>query len=243
MIKINNDLKKLRSTLDNINISIASLLAERINIVKEVGNAKNETKNFYVPERENFIFKTLSKKFPEIDKNVLKSVFTEIISGCRSYEKVFNVGLLKDVYSLSALIKILGSFTNNSFFENIDSLKKEYYLLDYIIIPMDNNFTTFTRNIQDNFIVNYSEIGNKKFFLMGKKENINIKKGKIGFLIKNSDLKYILASIKNYTYNEYEINDYCFIEINYDDEKYIDEIKNIFNIPHKYLGIYPNNDF
>ena len=90
VIKISDDLKNLRLSLDNINNSIADLISQRIDIVKRVGKIKKQKKNFYVPEREKFIFKTLTEKFPELDKEIIKSLFTQIISGCKRKNKTFD---------------------------------------------------------------------------------------------------------------------------------------------------------
>ena len=244
MIKINNDLKKIRVTLDNINSNIASLLSERIKLVKLVGKIKKQEKNFYVPEREKFIFKNLSEKFPELDKEIIKSLFTQIISGCRSYEKIFEVGLKDDVSSLSALIDILGTFTSNHFFKDIFSLKEKYNSLDYILVNLDDNFLSLVENIEDIFVINYSENKNSKFFLLGKIENSEILSGKIGFLLEKNNFAKIKDRLYNQLYKTYNLsNDYLYLEIDYSEKDNIQSIKDIFSIPHKYMGIYPNNNF
>lgn len=244
MIKINNDLKKIRVTLDNINSNIASLLSERIELVKLVGKIKKQEKNFYVPEREKFIFKNLSEKFPELDKEIIKSLFTQIISGCRSYEKIFEVGLKEDVSSLSALIDILGTFTSNHFFKDIFSLKEKYNSLDYILVNLDDNFLSLVEDIEDIFVINYSENKNNIFFLLGKIENSEILSGKIGFLLEKNNFAKIKDRLYNQLYKTYNLsNDYLYLEIDYSEKDNIQSIKDIFSIPHKYMGIYPNNNF
>lgn len=244
MIKINNDLKNLRVNLDNINSSIARLISERIEIVKEVGKIKKQKKNFYVPEREKFIFKTLTEKFPELDKEIIKSLFTQIISGCRSYEKIFEIGLLEDVHSLSALINILGTFTSNHYMKDIKSLKENYNSLDYVLISLDNDFISLVENIQDIFVINYEEKENKKFLLLGKTENSDIFSGKIGFLLEKNNFAKIKDRLYNLLYENYNISEnHIYIEINFSEKDNIEDIKNIFSVPHKYMGIYPNNNF
>lgn len=244
MIKINNDLQKIRITLDNINSNIAALISERIELVKMVGKIKKQKKNFYVPEREKFILKNLTEKFPDLDKEIIKSLFTQIISGCRSYEKIFEVGLIKDVRSLSALISILGTFTSNHFFKDYSLLEKEYHLLDYILISLDNNFIPLVENIQEIFIINYCENGNGKFLLLGKTENTDISSGKIGFLIEKNNFAKIEDRLYNYLYNITHLSyDYLYLEFNFSKEDDILKIKDIVSVPHKYMGIYPDNNF
>ena len=244
VIKISDDLKNLRLSLDNINNSIADLISQRIDIVKRVGKIKKQKKNFYVPEREKFIFKTLCEKFPELDKNIIKSLFTEIISGCRSYEKIFEVGLLNDVWSLSALINILGTFTSNHFMNDVSSLKEKYNSLDYVLISLDDNFISLVENLQDIFVINYYEKDERKFFLLGKTENTDILSGKIGFLLEKNNFAKIKDRLYNQLYKVYNISEnYIYTEIDYLKEDDIENIKNIFSVPHKYMGIYPDNNF
>ena len=244
VIKISDDLKNLRLSLDNINNSIADLISQRIDIVKRVGKIKKQKKNFYVPEREKFIFKTLCEKFPELDKNIIKSLFTEIISGCRSYEKIFEVGLLNDVWSLSALIKILGTFTSNHFMNDVSSLKEKYNSLDYVLISLDDNFVSLVENLQDIFVINYYEKDERKFFLLGKTENTDILSGKIGFLLEKNNFAKIKDRLYNQLYKVYNISEnYIYTEIDYSKQDDIEKIKNIFSVSHKYMGIYPDNNF
>lgn len=247
VIKINDDLKKIRIMLDSINNNIAALLAERIELVKQVGKIKKQKKNYYVPEREKFIFKNLSEKFPEIDKNVLHSVFTEIISGCRSYEKVFKVGLLEDVNSLTALNNILGSFTSNCFFKNFSEIEENYSSLDYTLISLDENFASLVekiKNFSDIFVINYTEQQNRRFFLLGKIENSDILSGKMGFLLEKNSFAKIKDRLYNHLYNVYNLSDdHIYVEIDFSEKDNIQEIKEIFSVPHKYMGIYPDNNF
>lgn len=244
VIKISDDLKNLRLSLDNINNSIADLISQRIDIVKRVGKIKKQKKNFYVPEREKFIFKTLCEKFPELDKNIIKSLFTEIISGCRSYEKIFEVGLLNDVWSLSALINILGTFTSNHFMNDVSSLKEKYNSLDYVLISLDDNFISLVENLQDIFVINYYEKDERKFFLLGKTENTDILSGKIGFLLEKNNFAKIKDRLYNQLYKVYNISEnYIYTEIDYSKQDDIEKIKNIFSVSHKYMGIYPDNNF
>lgn len=244
MIKINNNLQKIRATLDYIDSKIASLVSERVELVKEVGRIKKQKKNFYVPEREKFIFKNLSEKYPEMDKDIIKSIFTQIISACRSHEKIFETGLLENVYSLAALNSILGTYTSNHFFKDVYALKEQQNSLDYILISLDENFVPLVENISDIFVINYSELHNKKFMLLGKTENSEISAGKTGFLLEKNNFAKIKDRLYNYLYKEFILsNEYIYLEINFSEKDNLEEIKNIFSVPHKYMGIYPDNNF
>lgn len=244
MIKINNNLDELRSSIDNINNKIASLIAKRIELVKEVGKIKKHKNNsYYVPEREKFIFENLSKTFPELDKNIIKNIFTEIISGCRSYEKIFKVGILEDVYSLTAVQKILGSFTDTHIFKSCKDIKSAYNSLDYVLIPLDVNLVNFVENLKDIFIINYSICFDKKFLLLGKTQNSNIDDGYYGFISEKNNFAKIKDRLYNHLYNIYEISDsQIFIEIKFSKNNK-DEIKKILSASNIFLGAYPYNNF
>lgn len=244
VVKINNELKKIRVDINNIDSKIASLIEERVNLVTRVGEIKKHKKNFYVPEREKFIFKSLSEKFPNLDKNIIKNIFTEIISGCRSYEKIFNVGLIEDIHSLSALRNILGSFTENSFFKTAEDIMEKYPSLDYALFNLDVSSANLVEKYEDIFIINYCNYENKTFYLFGKEENSEIISGKSGFLLEKNNFAKIQDRLYNLAYNVKEFsNEYIFVEINFNEQNNIEDIKNIFSVPHKYLGIYPNNNF
>ena len=84
------ELEYLRDLLDEIDDRILLLLHNRAEMVRKVGKLKAEIgeKNVYVPHRETKILARLRAKnrnyFPE---DALNTIFTEIISACRSLEK------------------------------------------------------------------------------------------------------------------------------------------------------------
>lgn len=134
---INKNLTNLRLELDNIDNKIAKLILQRINIVKEVGNIKKQKKNnFYVPKREEEIIFKLSSNYPELNTTIIKAIFTEIISACRSYEKIFTVAIKNNFLSKITTQKIFGSFCNTYIFSNIEEIKLEN--TDYLLIPLDD---------------------------------------------------------------------------------------------------------
>ena len=247
MIKINKELENIRHSIDNINNQIAALLTERVELVKRVGQIKKQKKNFYVPERENFIFKSLSEKFSDLDTEIMKKIFTEIISGCRSYEKIFDVGVIETPYSLTALHGILGSFVKHHFFKNIADLEKEFSNLDYALFNLDVQTVSFVEKTEDIFIINYCDYENTRFFLFGTTENTNILSGKMGFLMKKNNFAKIKDNLYNHLYSTQDISsENIYIEINFDENNEftnMENIKKIFSVPYKYLGIFPDNNF
>jgi len=148
---INKNLTNLRLELDNIDNKIAELILQRIEIVKQVGNIKKQEKNnFYVPKREEEIFSRISKLYPQLNSKIIKAIFTEIISSCRSYEKIFNVGITKHFLSKIAIQNTFGSFCNTFVFNNINEIDLKN--IDYLLIPLDVNSSNLVE-INSNFLL------------------------------------------------------------------------------------------
>ncbi|MFQ5735430.1 MAG: prephenate dehydratase [Thermodesulfobacteriota bacterium] len=86
----------LRAGIDEIDQQILDLLNRRASLVIDIGKAKTDEKSdFYVPEREQEIFRRLEERnkgpFPT---RALKSVFREIMSASLSIERPLKVAFL-----------------------------------------------------------------------------------------------------------------------------------------------------
>jgi len=139
VIIINKNLTNLRLELDNIDNKIAKLILERINIVKQVGHIKKQEKNnFYVPNREDEIISKISSNYPELNISIIKAIFTEIISACRSYEKIFNIAIQNNSLSRTATQKIFGSFCNTYIFSDLKEINLKD--TDYVILTLDDYY-------------------------------------------------------------------------------------------------------
>jgi chorismate mutase/prephenate dehydratase len=110
------DLKELRKRIDALDEEILSLLNQRAKIVLEVGKIKGKIDvKPYVPEREREIIKRLTEMskgpFPN---EALRAVYKEILSACRSLEKVLSVAYLGPEASFThiATVKHFGSSVN-----------------------------------------------------------------------------------------------------------------------------------
>ena len=121
---------------------------------------------------------------------------------------------------------------------------EKYPSLDYTLFNLDVIFCNLVEKYEDIFIINYCNYENKTFYLFGKEENSEIISGKSGFLLEKNNFAKIQDRLYNLAYNMKEFsNEYIFVEINFNEQNNIEDIKNIFSVPHKYLGIYPNNNF
>lgn len=89
-------LKELRQRIDAIDDQILALLNQRAGVVIEVGKAKaGQSKEFYVPSREQAIFERLCAGNPgPFPTDAIRRVFREIISASLSLELPMKVAFL-----------------------------------------------------------------------------------------------------------------------------------------------------
>ena len=78
-------LKEWRNEIDRIDANLLTLLNERYEYVKKIGEWKAERGlPVYVPERERALLKKLEEmEHPLLPDSALRAIFREIISGAR----------------------------------------------------------------------------------------------------------------------------------------------------------------
>lgn len=219
MIKITKKIEDLRAEIDSIDKEIIQLIINRMNVVKEVGEVKKNTKGrVYVPERENEIFFKLSEK-NQVSPQEVKNIYTEIISFCRKFENILDIGITEEKNSLLALKNILGTYTNPIFCNSTEELKD----FNYIILPFSKNLLNLVENYSYK-IINFSEINKEKFFLISKEENTLTMKNFYSYYISSEPIE--IFSVEN---------------IKIDEKKYfiISENKIISNENIKFIGSSP----
>lgn len=180
MIEITEKFNNLRKKIDNLDKEILELIIKREEVVKKVGELKNNSySRIYIPERENDIFKKLSD-FSSLSYSDVKNIFTEIISFCRKKEKIFKIGY-DDISSLLAIKNIFGSHITPVFSE---SFKNDF---DYFIVPAisKNLKQLLNKNWQ---IINYEKILNNTFFVFSKIPNEIKTKNDIFFVTTNKKI-------------------------------------------------------
>jgi len=139
----NDDLSKIRDSIDSIDDQILSLVNERAKLAIQAGNAKQDT-NKYKPARESSILNRLVE-FNEgpLGKAQIKNIFNEIISSCRSTESTFTLSYLgpEGTFSESALegqfgksVEKLPQLTISSIFESVENGSS-----DFGIVPIENS--------------------------------------------------------------------------------------------------------
>ena len=129
-------LDELRNRIDNIDSQILELLNKRASVCQQVGKAKGSEKPIYVPSREREVVKRLTGDstgpFP---RDAVGNVFREIVSACRSLQKVTSVAFLgpEGSYHHSAALKQFGKsslfmpmHSIGSVFETVERRKADY---------------------------------------------------------------------------------------------------------------------
>ena len=151
-------LEDFRNQLDEIDNRILLLLHNRAEIVRKVGNIKAETgdENVYVPHRETKILARLREKnrnyFPA---DALDTIFSEIISACRSLEKRLRVAFLGPAGSFghAAALRHFGTsadFTpisdQTDVFTEVESSRA-----DYGVVAIENSSRGTVRDVLEMF--------------------------------------------------------------------------------------------
>ena len=139
------DLKTLREQINRVDLEILKLIKERSEYVENVGKVKHENSGkIYVPEREKQIFEKLRENnASKISSEAIISIFTEIISACRSLEKPMTISFLgpESSYTHSAAVKQFGSSVQ---FQPEISIDEVFYNVekgfsDFGVVPIENS--------------------------------------------------------------------------------------------------------
>jgi chorismate mutase / prephenate dehydratase len=107
---MNNEMDKIRSSIDSIDNDITRLLSKRAGLSKQVGRLKHENgMKTYSPEREREIIDRLEGFIePPLERSMIEAVFNTIFSVSRSLQAVTKVAYLGPVgtYSHEAAISV-----------------------------------------------------------------------------------------------------------------------------------------
>lgn len=172
MIDISKSLNDLRQEINSLDNTIFSLIEQRARVVKEVGELKKGTKTrVYVPEREAEIFNRLASQSTILSKEMIKSIFTEIISACRSLEGILTVAILADAHSELALRNILGNFVESVPFNSMEELKQNVENFNYILLPSSGETTDFLKNSNAFVIANENKVKEIVFLLLERSKS------------------------------------------------------------------------
>ena len=151
-------LQDLRNKIDEIDIQVLNLLNQRANHVLEVGRIKEREKSrFLVIEREEAIYKKLlGKNSGPFPSKAIRPVFREIISACRSLEKVLSIACLgpEATFSHIAALQQFGESVNCVHTRNVPDIfdEVERGRVDYGVVPIENSTEGVVNLTLDMFI-------------------------------------------------------------------------------------------
>jgi chorismate mutase / prephenate dehydratase len=142
---MDDDVKKLRDSIDSIDSEIVERLNERVRLACEIGKIKlSQGKEIYVPSREEEVFDKLSasSKGPLPDK-ALRKIYREVISAAIALEKPMAVAYLgpEGTYTHQAAMKHFGSSITFSKFKSVPDvfIAVKRGDCDYGIVPVENS--------------------------------------------------------------------------------------------------------
>ncbi|HEY9193819.1 MAG TPA: prephenate dehydratase [Methyloversatilis sp.] len=138
----NDELLKLRDTIDDIDERVLQLISERARIAHRIGEIKRG--NIYRPEREAQVLRRLADANPgPLPALAVKTVFREIMSHCLALEQPLTVAFLgpAGTFSESAARRHFGSAPTLLPFATIDEVFRavESGNASYGVVPVENS--------------------------------------------------------------------------------------------------------
>ncbi len=157
-IQIDEEIKRLRKKIDEIDDSILDFLNKRAEIVIEIGRIKtNYNQEFYVPAREQEIYERLMNRntgpFPS---EAIKSVYREILSASLSLEKPLRIAFLgpKATFTHVACINRFGLSAEYIMARGIPEVFDvvERGGADFGVVPVENSTEGVVNHTLDMFL-------------------------------------------------------------------------------------------
>ena len=152
------NLKDYRNQIDQVDDQILELLHRRAEIAKKVGDfkAKARTESVYVPHREKEILARLKARnrdgFP---LHALETIYTEIISACRSLEKPLCVAYLGPVGSFGHAASLRHFGASADFIPRTPQtdifIEVEAGRADYGVVAIENSTYGSVRDVLEMF--------------------------------------------------------------------------------------------
>tara|TARA_Y100001935_G_C17311796_1_gene517229 strand:- start:5185 stop:6273 length:1089 start_codon:yes stop_codon:yes gene_type:complete len=154
------ELSKVRASIDNIDMQIQELLSKRANAAKEIASIKlaaDENATFYRPEREAQVLKRIKNlnKGP-LDDEKMARLFREIMSACLSLENPLKVAYLgpEGTFTQEAALKHFGNSINTEPMSSISDVftEVESGSANYGVVPIENSTEGVVNHTLDMFL-------------------------------------------------------------------------------------------
>jgi chorismate mutase/prephenate dehydratase len=153
-------LDRLRARIDAIDEQVQDLLNERAACAKEVAEVKQQeggAANFYRPEREAQVLRTVSERNrgPLPDEEITR-LFREIMSACLALEKRLQIGFLgpEGTFTQAAALKHFGHSVETIPLAAIDEVFREVEAgaVDFGLVPVENSTEGVVNHTLDMFL-------------------------------------------------------------------------------------------
>ena len=140
-------LAELRKRIDEIDISIQSLVSERAECAAKVAEAKQamgDTGHFYRPEREAQVLRAvMQRNTGPLSDESMAGLFREIMAACLALEKPLTVAFLgpEGTYTHAAAVKHFGNLIEP---QSVSSIEEVFRLVDaeganFGVVPVENS--------------------------------------------------------------------------------------------------------
>lgn len=152
-------LEMLRQRIDEIDVEIQSLIADRARCAQEVGAAKGitDTVDFYRPEREAQVLRNVVERNegPLRDEEMVR-LFRELMSACLAQEEPLKVGFLgpEGTFTQSAVLKHFGHSVRALPLPTIEEVfhEVESGVADFGVVPVENSTEGTVNSTLDMFL-------------------------------------------------------------------------------------------
>ncbi len=152
-----NPIDRLRRRIDRIDDEMLRLLARRAAAARAIGRAKAaDGRGVYVPAREKKILDRLNRERGDLPAAVVRAVFREVISACRSLERGIRVAYLgpEATYTHMAAREQFGAAAT---FVPADSIPRVFEEVEraeaeFGVVPIENSTDGTVTHTLDRFL-------------------------------------------------------------------------------------------
>jgi len=161
------DLGEIRNRIDDIDERIQSLINERAQFAREVGESKGElaeSVDYYRPEREaDVLRRVLDRNDGPLRNDEMLRLFREIMSACLAQQEPLKIGFLgpEGTFTETAVFKHFGHSVRALPFHTIDEIFQEVECgaADFGVVPIENSTEGSVNNTLDMFLTSPLKIG------------------------------------------------------------------------------------
>ena len=153
-------LQALRKQIDGLDRRIQSLISERASCAQQVGAIKQAsgiTRNFYRPEREAQVLRSvMENNAGPLSNEEMARLFREIMSACLALEEPLKIAFLgpEGTFTQAAALKHFGHSIHSKPLRAIDEVFREVEAgsADYGVVPVENSTEGVVNHTLDMFL-------------------------------------------------------------------------------------------